>query len=124
MKPFHLSLAVPDLASARAFYQGVLGCAPGRVNVDWIDVHFFGHQLTLHQATASHPAQAIDHFGVLLDCAEWRALAEACRQHGVPFSLQPRVLQRGERSESGKFIVRDPAGNTLEFKYPARVAAR
>ena len=46
----HLSLPVDDLAAARRFYEDGLGCRVGRVRDEWIDVWFFGLQLTLQTA--------------------------------------------------------------------------
>jgi len=43
-----LSVNVPNLAQARDFYGDVLGCAPGRSAPTWLDVDFFGHQLSPH----------------------------------------------------------------------------
>ena len=45
--PFHLAFPVRDLAEARAFYGGLLGCPEGRSSPDWIDFNFFGHQTPL-----------------------------------------------------------------------------
>ncbi len=49
IKPFHLSFAVPDLKQAVDFYVNVLGSEMGRDMGAWVDIIFFGHQLTLHQ---------------------------------------------------------------------------
>jgi extradiol dioxygenase family protein len=38
---FHLAFPVDDIAKARAFYGGVLGCPEGRSAVDWVDFNFF-----------------------------------------------------------------------------------
>ncbi|MFN3288041.1 MAG: VOC family protein, partial [Sphingomonadaceae bacterium] len=48
MPPFHLALPVDDLAAARAFYGGVLGCREGRSADTWVDFDLMGHQLSLH----------------------------------------------------------------------------
>ena len=48
--PFHLAIRVRDLASARAFYGGLLACPEGRSSSDWVDFDFFGHQLVCHVA--------------------------------------------------------------------------
>jgi len=42
---FHLAFPVTDLAEARAFYGGFLGCAEGRSSPDWVDFDFFGNAL-------------------------------------------------------------------------------
>jgi extradiol dioxygenase family protein len=105
------------LDAARAFYLDVLGCRIGRDKGTWMDVLFFGHQLTIHQETDRLPARAIDHFGPVLDKPTWMAIAESCRAHSVQFEVQPRVVGKSNEAESGKFAIRDPAGNLLEFKY-------
>jgi len=48
---FHLAYHVNDLAAARRFYGGVLGCAEGRSTETWVDFDFFGHQISLHLGT-------------------------------------------------------------------------
>ena len=48
MRPFHLAFPVDDLAAARAFYAGVLGCDEGRSSEEWIDFSLFGHQIVAH----------------------------------------------------------------------------
>lgn len=114
---FHLSLAVPDLMAARAFYADTLGCAIGRDQGSWIDVHFFGHQLTLHQASEDHAAVAVDHFGPVLGKAQWQALLARVCDAGHELAGAPIVRDEGQDTESGKFLVHDPAGNLLEVKY-------
>jgi extradiol dioxygenase family protein len=48
LQPFHLAVPVADLAEARAFYGGLLGCPEGRSSPEWVDFDFFGHQLVAH----------------------------------------------------------------------------
>lgn len=72
LTPFHFSFAVPDPDAAKPFYVDVIGCSPGRDHGTWVDVLFFGHQLTIHAGTTA---------------------------------------------EAGKHLLRDPAGNLLEFKF-------
>ena len=47
---FHLAFPVHDLAEARRFYGGLLGCAEGRSSETWVDFNFYGHQLVAHLA--------------------------------------------------------------------------
>ncbi len=115
--PFHLSFVVPDLAHTARFYKDVLGCVIGRDTGHWLDVHFFGHQLTLHQATENMHANTIDHFGVILDKSTWHTLIETCQRMGHDFVLAPQKALKDDQSESGKFMLKDPADNLLEFKF-------
>ena len=75
---FHLAIPVDDLAEARSFYGGVLGCPQGRESDTWVDWNLYGHQLVTHLGSGagdrvSNPVDDHDvpvpHFGVLLDVA-------------------------------------------------------
>lgn len=124
--PFHLAFPVNDLAEARKFYGGLMGCAEGRSSDHWIDFDFFGHQIVAHLSPDEcQPSQtsAVDgeqvpvrHFGVVLSPAEWRALGERLTKAGIEFIIEPTVRFKGETGEQGTFFFTDPAGNALEFK--------
>jgi len=116
---------VRDLASTRAFYGGLLGCAEGRAADTWVDFDFFGHQLSAHLASPDDPppTNAVDgddvpvrHLGLVLPWPEWEALAARLAKAGVAFLIAPRVRFQGEAGEQGTFFVLDPSGNALEFK--------
>jgi extradiol dioxygenase family protein len=126
LQPFHLALPVHDLAAADAFYCGLLRCSKGRTASRWIDLNFFGHQVTLHLVDASEvPASTnpvdgdavpASHFGVVLSMADWQALAERLKKAKQTFLIEPRVRFRGETGEQATLFIRDPSNNALEFK--------
>jgi len=123
---FHLAFPVRDLAEARAFYGGVLGCPEGRSAGDWVDFDFHGHQIVAHKAPAESAAAAtnlvdgenvpVRHFGLILEPADWRALAERLKAARVKFVIEPQVRFAGEAGEQSTMFVLDPSGNALEFK--------
>lgn len=123
---FHLAFPVDDLDAARRFYGELLRCPEGRSSNNWIDFNMFGHQVVAHLAPEKcAPAQTgqvdgkhvpVRHFGLILDWQDWEALAERLRAAGTPFVIEPYVRFAGEAGEQGTFFVRDPSGNTLEFK--------
>jgi hypothetical protein len=123
---FHLAIPVTDLAKARAFYGGLLGCPEGRSTARWVDFDFFGHQLVAHLAPeeAGHrETSAVDgkqvpvrHFGVILDMETWQALADRLRAAGVEFVIEPYVRFEGQPGEQATLFLLDPCGNALEFK--------
>ena len=87
LQPFHLAVPVHDLAAARQFYGGLLGCPEGRSSPEWVDFDFFGHQLVAHldhdRASRSGISNVVDgkevpvpHFGVVLEWDHWHRLAE------------------------------------------------
>jgi extradiol dioxygenase family protein len=122
---FHLAFPVRDLAEARAFYGGVLGCPEGRSADDWVDFDFHGHQIVAHLAPAEAAAATnrvdgedvpVRHFGLILEPADWRALAERLTAAQVRFAIEPQVRFAGEAGEQSTMFVLDPSGNALEFK--------
>jgi len=123
---FHLAFPVNDLASARAFYTGILGCAEGRASSDWVDFDFFGHQIVAHLIPndAGHKAHnlvdgdevPVRHFGAILSMREWRRLADRLTEMKVDFLIEPDIRFEGEPGEQATFFVLDPSGNALEFK--------
>ena len=126
LRPFHLAFPVHDLAAARAFYGGTMGCAEGRSSADWVDFDFFGHQIVAHLAPGQAGDRAntkvdgqgvpVPHFGVVLAMDDWRALAARLRAAGVEFALEPTVRFAGEPGEQATMFFRDPSGNALEIK--------
>ncbi|MEO6198984.1 MAG: VOC family protein [Sphingomicrobium sp.] len=124
--PFHLAFPVHDLAAARAFYGGLLGCPEGRSSDQWVDFDFHGHQIVAHFAPefqrpgASNPVDGDDvpvpHFGLVLDMAEWRALARRLEEAGTVFVIAPTVRFAGQAGEQAVMFLLDPSGNALEFK--------
>lgn len=126
LTPFHIAFPVDDLAAARAFYGGLLGCAEGRSAQTWIDFDLYGHQIVAHLAPAragaahANPVDGHDvpvpHFGVVLDMERWRALAERLKAAGVGFVIEPHIRFEGQVGEQATLFLLDPAGNALEFK--------
>lgn len=125
-RPFHLAFPVHDLAAARAFYAGLLGCEEGRRSDHWVDFNLFGHQIVAHLSPTATPAAhhnpvdgkdvPVPHFGVVLTMAEWEALAARLTQAGVDFPIPPHIRFKGEVGEQATMFFRDPSGNALEFK--------
>ena len=128
MSPFHLAFPVDDLAAARKFYGGTLGCREVRSSERWIDFDLFGHQIVAHlKPRDESPGAAIEnrvdghdvpvpHFGVVLKWGEWERLAERLKAEGVGFVIEPYVRFQGEVGEQATMFFLDPSGNSLEFK--------
>lgn len=117
MKPFHLSFVVPNLEQAKEFYTQVLQCSVGRDTGAWVDILFFGHQVTIHQESENMISRPIDHFGPILDKQTWLTTLERCKSNNIEFVMQSTIKNEGSDDESGKFIVLDPARNIIEFKF-------
>ena len=122
---FHFAYHVRDLASARRFYCDVLGCAEGRSTETWLDIDFFGHQLSLHLGepfAVSNTGKVGDHwvpmphFGVVLRMPDWLALKERLMARDVDFVLAPTLRFVGTPGEQATMFFLDPSGNPIEIK--------
>ena len=126
LPPFHLAFPVDDLADARRFYGGVLGCTEGRSSDEWIDFNLRGHQIVAHLAPeaagdrASNPVDGhgvpIPHFGLVLEMSDWKELAERLSADDTDFVIEPTVRFKGLPGEQATMFFRDPAGNAIEMK--------
>jgi extradiol dioxygenase family protein len=127
MQPFHLAIPVADLAEARRFYGGLLGCPEGRSSAEWVDFDLFGHQLVVHldhSGAARRPVHnsvdgkdvPVPHFGVVLEWQKWHELADRLRAAGTRFGIEPGIRFQGQVGEQATMFFQDPSGNALEFK--------
>jgi hypothetical protein len=137
LPPFHLAFPVHDLAAARAFYGGLLGCPEGRSSDKWIDFDFFGHQIVAHldpEMELRRHGNAVDghhvpvpHFGAVLPMEQWRDLAGRLTSAGTAFVIEPTIRFRDLPGEQATMFFLDPSGNALELKAmadPANLFAR
>jgi hypothetical protein len=122
---FHLAYHVHDLDAARAFYGGVLGCREGRSTQTWVDFDFFGHQISLHRGTPFATTDTgrvgdtlvpMPHLGLVLQAADWQAMAARLRAAGTAFVVEPHLRFAGQPGEQWTMFFRDPSGNPIEVK--------
>jgi uncharacterized protein len=126
IRPFHVAFAVHDLSATRHFYETILGCSVGRTAEHWIDFNLYGHQVTAHlcsavaEARATNPVDGkqvpVQHWGVILEMAEWQNLAARLRAQNIEFVIEPYIRFAGEVGEQATMFFLDPSGNALEFK--------
>jgi|ERR1700722_3184725 len=126
--PIEITVHVRDIAEARRFYQGVLGCVEGRSDEQRLDLKLYGHQFVCHLdpqlgrqgRTTSHYDPAVgklvpvSHCGVVLETKEWSALVERLVQHKVAF--EAGICCKSVPGEQATLCLLDPSGNALEFK--------
>ena len=123
---FHLAFPVRDIAEARRFYGGLLGCAEGRSSPAWVDFDFYGHQIVAHLAPdecgraatgdVDGDAVPVRHFGAILAMDAWQALAGKLQAAGTRVIIEPHLRFKGEVGEQATMFFLDPSGNALEFK--------
>jgi len=123
---FHLAFPVDDLAEARAFYGGVLGCSEGRSDRDWVDFNFHGHQIVAYRVPGearkriTSPVDGdevpVRHFGLVLPMPEWEKMRDKLVAAGVKFIIEPQLRFVGTIGEQAAMFFLDPSGNAIEFK--------
>ena len=126
LPPFHLAFPVDDLAAARGFYGGLLGCPEGRSAEQWVDFDLYGHQIVAHlapgaaRARATNPVDGEDvpvpHFGIVLPMEQWKALAGRLEGAGVDFVIEPTIRFEGQPGEQATMFFLDPSENAIEVK--------
>ena len=124
--PFHLAVPAGDLSIATNFYEKVLGCKLGnREEGKWIDVDFWGNELTLHKTEMKLPSERHDvdmgnvpvpHFGVHLDKNVFNKIKENLKTNNIQYLDKPYIRFKGKAEEQETFFVKDPHGNILELK--------
>lgn len=138
LTPFHIAVQVRDIAEARHFYKGLLGCSEGRSDAHWVDFNLYGHQLVCHLnptlgvngKLSSHfnPVDGqgvpVPHYGVVLRAEQWAELAERLQRRGVDFLVKPCIRFKGQAGEQSTMFFFDPSGNALEFKSFRDIAAQ
>jgi extradiol dioxygenase family protein len=123
---FHLAIPAGDLEKAEAFYTKILECKTGNREKDkWVDVDFWGNELTLHQTSMKLPRErhAVDmgdvpvpHFGVHLKKEVYEKIKSNIELNKIKFIDKPYTRFKGTEFEQNTFFVEDPNGNVLELK--------
>lgn len=125
--PFHLSICVDSLNTARLFYGEILGLEERRSTTKSIHYNMFGSQLTLHEVPGynAHNIQRevdsedvpVPHFGFFLpDVESFDCIAEKLKDAKIDFVKKPALRFIGTKHEQYVLFMFDPAGNAIEIK--------
>ncbi len=111
MNTFHLSLDVPDLDRAIAFYSGLFGLEPAKVRAGYAKFELVDPPVALALQQAHAPA--LSHMGIRVEtAAEVESAAERLRRSGLA------TLEEHDTdccyARQDKVWVADPAGNRFE----------
>ncbi|MEO1295491.1 MAG: VOC family protein [Cyanobacteria bacterium J06636_16] len=124
--PFHLSICVNDLDTARSFYRDTLCLEERRASKTSAHFDFYGCQLTCHHLpgyNARNVQREVDaenvpvpHFGVALEYDEFEKLKERLSANGTKFVLKPHLRFLNKGHEQHVMFVEDPSGHGIELK--------
>ena len=128
---FHLAIPAGDLTVAIDFYCNKLGCTRGNSEFKypdaWVDINFWGNELTLHATEPGKRNQgerhnvdmgnvSVPHFGVHLDASEFANLKRRIAEHGIEYIDPPYVRFAGTELEQETMFIEDTNGNCMEIK--------
>ena len=123
---FHLAIPAGDLEKAEAFYTKILGCKTGnRERGKWVDVDFWGNELTLHKTNMKLPSERhevdmgsvpVPHFGVHLEPKIFEKIKENLKKNNIEYLDQPYTRFKDKKEQQETFFIKDPHGNVLELK--------
>ena len=125
-RPFHLAVPAGDLSDSVKFYEKVLECKLGnREEGKWIDVDFWGNELTLHKTDMKLPSERHDvdrgsvpvpHFGVHLEPKVFDKIKVNLEKNNIDYLDKPYTRFDGKAEQQETFFIKDPHGNILELK--------
>ena len=123
---FHLAIPAGNLSISENFYVGLLGCPMGnREEGRWVDIDFWGNELTLHKSVEAVPSVVHDvdmgkvpvpHFGAHLTKEEFQKLKNRIEDSDFDYFERPYRRFIDTEFEQETFFLEDPNGNILEFK--------
>jgi len=124
--PFHLAFSVKDIEATKKFYVEVLGGTVTKFTDHWLNVNFFGHQLSIHEnpqmksdrktITVEDKEVPLHHFGVILKKSDWEILAKKLQKLKIKFLIAPKLKHEKQVCEQAIMFLKDPSGNGIEFK--------
>ncbi len=126
LRTFHYAFKVKDINTTRKFYVDILGCKEGRSTDSWIDLNFFGNQLSAHVSDNFPDLDycgkvdginvPIPHFGCLLEIDEFKRIQERLESEKINFVVKPQKRYEGKTGEQWTMFIFDFSGNPIEFK--------
>jgi extradiol dioxygenase family protein len=124
--PFHLAFSVKNIEETKHFYVKVLGCTITKSTEHWLNINFFGHQLSIHEnpqmkndknkIIVEEKEVPLHHFGVILKKKVWEDLARRLKKAKVEFIIEPKLKHEQQVCEQAIMFLSDPSGNGIEFK--------
>ena len=128
---FHLAIPAGNIEEAVKFYCDLLGCKSGNSEMgekdSWIDIDFWGNELTLHASQPNESWQGmrhdvdmgnvmVPHFGIHLSANDFSAIKSKIENNNLPYVNAPYIRFAGTNIEMETFFIADPNGNVIEIK--------
>jgi extradiol dioxygenase family protein len=118
-KPFHLSLGVQSINESIDFFEKVMNSKvvhrdPGEA---YVNIDFFGSQVTLKPIPDINPEMRELHFGVNLNLDEFNEISQHILNSKYDGILsEPKIVDEGTEIERRKMFIKCPTGYIFEIK--------
>ena len=113
---FHLSIGVKSLIESKEFYRDVVG-ADITYEGDYIDIDFYGTQITLKDNSEINVDLPDFHFGVNLPLDKFKKLENNISMNHSKWIHTPiHIVDRGTEMERQKMYLNCPSGYLIEIK--------
>ena len=124
----HIVIRVKDVEGALAFYTGILGLEPHRVE-EWrsgelpfpcarinantlIDLKPWTEDEPVHDGRRN-----LDHYCLVLEPTDMDALSDHLREQGVTVVSETPAQRSGARGMATSIYIQDPEGNQIELRH-------
>ena len=124
--PFHLAFSVKNIEETKKFYTEVLGCTITKATDHWLNINFFGHQLSIYEnpqmkndqktITVEGKEVPLNHFGIIMKKSDWEDMAKKLKRSKIKFIIEPKLKHEKQVCEQAIMFLKDPSGNGIEFK--------
>lgn len=122
---FHMSLPCISIKETKSFYVDTIGASLGRNTQNWVDINFFGHQITFIKAKKfnfNSPNYVFEgkilpsfHFGVIVNLDTWNTVYSKQDRFKEDLVTESTYLT-DQLGEHRSYFIKDPNGYLLEFK--------
>ena len=113
---FHLSIGVKSLKESKEFYRDVVG-ADITYEGDYINIDFYGTQITLKDNSEINVDLPDFHFGVNLPLDKFKKLENNISMNHSKWIHTPiHIVDKGTEMERQKMYLNCPSGYLIEIK--------
>lgn len=113
---FHLSIGVKSLEESKEFYRDVVG-ADITYDGDYINIDFYGTQITLKDNSDINVDLPDFHFGVNLPLDKFKKLENNISMNHSKWVHTPvHIVDKGTEMERQKMYLNCPSGYLIEIK--------
>jgi extradiol dioxygenase family protein len=120
-----IALAVRNVAETRLFYRDILGGSERRSDSQSVEFDLYGQRIACHLGyELGHldgQVKPATRYSIAVENCDWKAFARRMTRQRVRFVMELNFEGgSSDTSKEASFVLLDPTGNTLEFRFIRR----